>query len=395
MKINEKLGIPKNIENEAKRIFDLIDSIDDFQNKEYTNDGYKKEIVLFRTDVKINEVEVESLPIVITINREEKIKNPILYGLHYSSDYKFDDSEKIIKIKSLKANCLSIDIASSSYYIDNNIIRELLKGVDSSSIAHELMHLYTDYKNTNRYPKEMANYDSTQIAGFPPIISEFLHLIYYMSSAENEVRSSEIYRYLLDNDVDKNNFIKYMNDNVIIKKIKSARDFSLEKFKEELINDDIVNLLYNHAIKSGFKPSNDKSNDILNIIFVNIYNKYGAEAKNLLQNYIDSRNPFHSFLSFLSDSGNINDIKDKAISNIKMIMSEMDKYSKNHLKYFKDVEKRLNRTGNELYKKLFKIYDMIKNNDTKNSITNLHNKINSKNERYIFSFKDFTDRKLN
>ena len=56
----------------------------------------------------------------------------------------------------------------------------------------------------------------------------------------------------------------------------------------------------------------------------------------------------------------------------------------------------LNFEGNKMYKKLYKLYDMVENKKStkKGSIINwdLHNKINSKTEKIIYKFDQFKNK---
>lgn len=398
MKLNEKLGVPENIEKEAQRIYDLIiESAYDLNKKEVlesTDDSII--ILLLKVDVKFKDMDVKDIPVILNIKKIDfqHLKSPELVSLSYGNTYIYEEGENdylIFKYNKDKSSFYINIVVNDLNYTDDEIKECLINKINSSQITHELMHLYDNFKKVKTYPISLSKYSSYQIDGFPFIISDFLHLLYFMSGFENIVRPSEIYKSLLNNNVNKENFIEFMNNDKNIIKIKQAKNFSLEDFKEKLRNDKGVKEFLHIAGEKGFELTGDNANDILNILFINISNNYLEFSHSMIQDYIDRKLMPFSFI--LNDEDLNNKIISTANKNMDKLLSYISKYKKNYLKYFEDIEKYLNFVGEKMYKKIFKLYDMLKNDNKNSSIINwdLHTKISSKKEsiKYTLNFDQF------
>lgn len=69
MKLNEKLGVPENIEKEAQRIYDLIiESAYDLNKKEVLESMDDSiTILLLKIDVKFKDMDVKDIPVILNI----------------------------------------------------------------------------------------------------------------------------------------------------------------------------------------------------------------------------------------------------------------------------------------------------------------------------------------
>lgn len=390
MKTYEKLGIPDGIEKEADRIYRLIKK--SLNNVKYPNkvDEDKDEIIfLAETNLKIKDLNTR-IGILLFLTYYEPIEFPNLISLACGSDanMKLNKKNKIF----IKQNSKSfvINVAVGNKIDKNDIIKAIDKGMKRSNVAHELMHFYNNHKKENSSLSGLATYASYQLGGFPPIISEFLYLLYYMTSIESIVRPTELYKELLDNKITKDKFEDFMKSSNIIKMITTAKNFSLSSYRVKLNKDLDIKVVLNDAKLEGYELSNDPSYDILQLLFINLFKNYAKSSEKFIEKYIDD----NRIIAMFGDNfkGVIIDI---ANTNFNDILSKMYKYEKNPIKYFEYLEKMLNFEGNKMYKKLYKLYDMVENTkNSKKSIINwdLHNKINSKNERIIYKFDHFKNK---
>lgn len=400
MKVNEKLGVPEGINEQASKLYnELIVDLESYRKSSeylpsltvYNNNG-RVEKLIGKYDIKIGELEIEGFPCVIDFNYEEEVVYPEYISTSWSNIPSFNDSNNNIRLISnykISAFKLSVMVGKSSTKSDLvNVIKE---NINKSIIAHELMHLYVSFKDKDGKIEDTAEYESYMLPEFPPILSKFLHLLYFMSSTENIVRSTELYQSLLDNNVTKSDFEKFIEETHIMKMIKKAENFSLSEFKKDLENDDMVNDMINDVIKRGYKSTGSVSDDALNLLMINMGNLAIDVTREYLDEYLDislsKLNPLERLYLMIGETSEEME-KHKKLTNkkFKQIVSKYEKYSKNYKKYFEYLEKKLNLVGNKMKKKLYKLYDMAED-DKSSNIANweLHKKINSKNEKLVYT----------
>lgn len=93
-----------------------------------------------------------------------------------------------------------------------------------------------------------------------------------------------------------------------------------------------------------------------------------------------------------NDSKEMREVEKLANKKFNQMLSKYQKYEKNPQKYFEYLEKKLNFVADKMKRKLYKLYDMVKDTTNKSIINwDLHNKINSKNEKLVYTldFKSF------
>lgn len=396
IKINEKLGVPEGLIDESKKLLKkIINDIkyrkDSLSKKLYTlldsddEDTDKISFLLNNYSVNISDKKFFTVPFLIDIV-EVNVKKPILVSASYENSVNYKKNKDEIDIyKDTSKSLLKLTIAIPAFElpevekiekIANGIIK-IVENIDPSIISHEIMHFYDAVKNKKRKIKDLGDYKSYQINGFPKIISSFLFLLYFMTEIENKVRPTETYHKLLDMGVTKDNFKEFMESQKVIKMIRRAENFDLEEFKNKLKNDEEVNEFITNMKKQGFETSKDIAEDTLKLILINMSNVSFNTSRDFLQNYLDRKSIF------------VTEEEQEGANNfLNKLEIHFKKYLKNPNKYFEKLEKILNIRGKKMKKKLFKLYDMVKNNTENTKTTkdgkilnwDLHTKINSKNE---------------
>lgn len=402
MKVNEKLGVPEGINQEANRLYrKLLRDIDDLSLYTFTElDENESEylITIGTYNINIQDLKLKSVPFDLKLIYHPEVDEPTMVSAAYSTNLRYSDkNDKINIVPNIDDSALSITIAVGDGDSQNlnDIINTIKNELTSKTIAHELMHMYDEHKKKIGSIVSKSEYNSFQnIASFPKLISDFLYLLYFTSSNENTVRPTEIYHDMLEKEITKSDFVNYMKDNDIITKLSNAENFSMKEFKDKLNNDKEVIETVDRMTKDGYERIGSYSDDILNLLMINLINENIDTVRNILKNYIDrSTSPFDMlFSSFMGTSSEDNE---KADSFFKKIVKSYMKYKNNHDKYFDILEKRLNFAGKKMKRKLYKLYDMLDTDKKKTGdIFNweLHTKINSKNkknESFILDFKSF------
>jgi hypothetical protein len=394
MKINEKLGIPDGINKQATDIFNsVISKLRSVEIPDYKNDDDDVFINLGLYDLKFKDLEIKKVPFDIKLNYYDHLEKPVLIGASYANRSSFFNRDGEIRIKQdTKDSQFLLNLAVGDNLTPSDIEEAIIKDLTPAIVAHEIMHLYDVYKKGSASIKSMSQYSSYQKGGFPPIISDFLYLLYYTTSIENRVRPTELYQILLDEGVTKKDFVNFLNKSNMIKTIDKAKNFSLDDYKNKLNNDRIISNFLDDVVKSGYKRiGGDNAEDVLNILFINISNDALGVASDIVKTYVMQnvmKNPADSFFELigLSGSGSINKHQQVADRNFERILNDYKKYENNPNGFFVNIQKMLNFVGDKMKRKLFKLYDMVPETLNKSeSIINweLYTKLNTNSKIHL------------
>jgi hypothetical protein len=390
--IKEKMGVPDGIDKQADEFKDFInekiekinfkelEKIDHGGEKLFYNLGTKKlNIKDFNSDIKV----------FLTLNEyndlggEKTIITSNGAGHTLKGDFKEDD---IIYYPSKEGFIYLIEMVYDSNYTDKELevsIIDNVKSINKSIIAHELMHFYDNYKEINANIYGKSEYDATKKMGnFPSILSKFAFMLYYNHFVENTVRPVEFFKEMQDKNITKEEFLDFFENSDIIKNVKKAKNFSYEKFKQEIENDKECKEFIERAFSDGYKSIGSLSEDVLNIFLINFINISMDTLTNYLKTDLEKIIIFEPKYIYIADR------------KFEKILRHYEKFHNNPNKYFEYLEKKLNLVGDKTFRKLSKLYDMAKDSDKSIIDWDLHTKINSKNEKIVYTmdFKSFKDR---
>lgn len=393
----EKLGIPEGIEKQADVLYQgVIDKL----NEIVISKDLDEPIEIGRFNIEIKDLKFNNIPFVLFLNVIPDIDKPILVSLGCVKGAKFITSNNKLKfLRDISTAHFRITLAVPNDVKKDNIVEYIKKKLEVSSIAHELMHFYDAYKNESENIIKHAEYISYQkMMGLSPDIVDFMYLMYYMSAVENTVRPSELYSKLLKDEVSKDNFLEYMKSSDIMKTVERARTFSLEKLREKINNDENLKKLVKEAIATeGYESIGDTADDVLNIVLITIAHNSLSFMNSVFSQYVsDGLFDFIRGMLGCSKSDAQKEKEEIAQKTMEEITNSYKKYVNKPKKYFEKLEKSLNFAGEKMKRKLYKLYDMVKDSTkTKSdSVLNwdLHTKISSKkNEgiKYVLNFDDF------
>lgn len=406
MRLNEKLGVPEGINQQASIIynkimdkFDQLNSDSDFDlPTERDFDDGETSLKIDNYDIHIKDLNLEGVPFLLMFHWVEHLDEAELIGASYGNKPVYKSKGDNIKIgQRVKNSFFIIKVAIGKSVDKESFFKRIQSQIKPNLIAHELMHLYDIYKRGEDSIESSAEYHSYQIGGFPRILSDFLHLLYYTTAVENTVRPTELYQMLLDNMISKSDFLEFVDNTDMIKKLTAAQKFSLDDFKIKLSMDESVIKMVEQVINDGYESIGSVADDALNLLMINITSGALETTDRILKGFMyqsgKSVDPISAMLSMLGggDLPEMEKAGELANKKFKQVISKYQKYEKDPQKYFEYLEKMLNFVGDKTKRKLYKLYDMVK--DTKsNSIVNwdLHTKISSKkNEKFVYTL-DFS-----
>jgi len=398
-RINERVGVPSGLMDVSNVLYNnLISNLssdlytyeleeggDDDKNYRFETNVHYIKINTIYLDNLINSFKLKSVTISIIIDEVDRGDDsiaPELTGAYLKSNIDID--KKNFKIDYNRVGYLELGIKIDSPWVGESDgeywakliteIFELNKSDVLSSIAHELMHSYDhSVKKSVSLSKSVEYSAITSLRFGISAIDEFFYYLYYMTSTEVVVRSSEVAAHLDAQGVTYDNFIDFLKNNQTYKVLKDISNWSYEGFRNKLLDD--VSNIRDILRKSDFDfddLTDDLFIDELEILLLN--NIIGSMCEGMGKILMVSNNPFQFLFEDEDDSELRDEFYDKFIE-------ELKKDSKNIKNYFVKKEKMFKFESVRLIKKIYKLFDMIK--DTKKS--ELHTKINNKKSKEVKS----------
>lgn len=353
MRMNEALGVPEGITRVSGRIYrELIDKLDSLEIKE-------EAVVIGEWDIKFSDLDVRDIPIILRINIHPFVFSPVLTGASYGNKSTWSEvGGKLFLKHNVPSSFIIIDVTAN--HIDSDEIKKCIKSqLKPAVIAHEIHHLYEASKSKRRPLKDITNYKSYQVSNFPQIINEFLHLLYYVTTIENFVRPSEMLFNMEEEGVTRAEFANWIKETDMMKRIEKARTFSVNKFFEEVVEDEGVKRILRDSKQQGFESTGDDKKDIMKIIYINISNIGSQVGGDLLNSYFQQINTGKKriFLNFLGiESSELKKAKEICDREFNGIIKFYQKWEGREEKYFEFLQKRINFAGEKMKKKLSKLW---------------------------------------
>lgn len=356
--IVEAVGVPSNIENVSKRVFNFFE-----QKLQEEGDSIVDPNITYDYELsgrfKIGDFNFRSIKFNLIFITTDEVDEPLALGMgiHMAAQPQFPEFVLITqKSKDLEFS-VRIAIPESkdtrfSQVLDMIQIEDL---EIQSSFSHELMHGFDDFKKPFESIKSRAKYSGTQQTRFDiPPLRQFLHYLYFASATENVVRAAEVNSIMKKAGVQKDMFYDFLLSNKTYKMYQEINNFSLDNLKKDLLNytDDIDDILNRFGEVDSYKTGEEKVNRILEIFYINLVNNIVSSYKELLTTHF-----------FEQMSGLL--FPDKQEAYLKFAR-ETRKYEKNPMGFFEFEEKKMKSISSEMLKKLSKLYSLI--GDKKKSI---------------------------
>lgn len=364
--LKEAVGVPDNIVETSelvyRQVMDQIKSMDSLDDDDEININLR-----LNGDYRISDYKFNKIDLTLEIIRTDQVQTGQIVGMAFEFASRLDNETiKMTHRPSKNKIKLKITIGIPPDGDLNTVIEELEneKRMSISSLSHELMHAYDKVKNPVTRPEHRSDYDAYKSLSFGiEPIDDFLHNLYFIHSIENVVRPAEVAADLKTGEINKEGFLEFLKNNRVYKKLKEISNFSYENFKKELFNH--VDVIRKRLVDSGFDnipEDNDELIDmILKLLKINITNKKASSLKSDLTSDF-----FESIMGF---SGK----KEEVFNNY---LKKIQKYD-NYNDFFKNEEKMFKTISGRLMKKIHKLYSLLNDKSTNESIIDweLHHKL--------------------
>jgi hypothetical protein len=378
--ISERLGVPDSILESAEVLYGIVtDYLKGLRTKE---EGYTlmKDVDLQISDLKVNELVIE-----IRIEEIDGYNGKAeLASMGMANRFRFSDV-RMFKVgdKSSKIE-LSINFIVSEDWEINELYERLTRDkVEVTSIlAHELKHYYDKQKKDISLIGDDAQYQAITSSGLNfgiPVISDFMRYTYFIHNAENLVRSTEVASRMSLQNVTKDNFREFLENDIVYKELIDIKNFSFEyliqRMKSEM--DNIDNLLGYARVDYGNMSEDEKIKRVLELVYINLVNGkldiFDRMISTEQEQNLKMVNKLFGFPipDFVKQ-------KDKVRNNFYNFVT---KYKNNEIQFFVDECERFNYISTKIIKKIGKLYDMAQDKqETNESIINwdLHQRLMEK-----------------
>jgi hypothetical protein len=341
--LNEKLGVPDNIIETSKKIYELTyNKIDENLDFDDINEFRKK----ISGDFKIGEIGVNEVSMGLKIVEYHEL---LITGMQVQFKVKVDGGFNIVTITEDLVK-LQINFGGPKTTKGSDI-KEILKQNKNetiASIAHELKHHYDNYKNNKRPIKKRVRYETGNSSSFGNIkpINNFIFYIYYTHIIESLVRPTELASLIDSGAVTKKEFINFLTKNDTYKKLTDIKKLNYDNFRESIKGQipKLKTLFDMNKINYDSMSDEEIVNLTLRLLYINLLKWEGEK----FVDYLRIRRPESNIFGF----NNEDDIF------IEKYEKERRKFENDYVGYFKNEIKNFHNISDKMIRKLSKLYDL-------------------------------------
>jgi hypothetical protein len=367
--INEALGVPDSILNAAEEVFDIV--VNDVKSIDEKEDTYafsgdldfelgdKKKIVIDGYELTVNVEELDGYN-----------GNVLIMSMGMGQSFNFDREVMMKRIEPSTTAEIEITFGVSENWepheLYDTIMKERVKHL--SAIAHELKHKYDKQAKELDLVGRDAEYTATQrmsTFGIPVIDHKFFRYMYYISIAENLVRTTEVASELKSKNITKSQFKEFLENNNVYKEFIEIKNFTfnslIEGMKEQMNR---VDALLEHI---GTDPENmsenEKIDEVLNLVYVNLVNLRMGIFNDMISDKADEIRNFLKLMSKNVPSFLEDDNKEKMENLRNKFLNYLIKFQNNPTGFFEDECEKFNYISTKMLKKISKLYAMAKDDE--------------------------------
>jgi hypothetical protein len=356
-KLNEAVGVPTNIVDIARQLYDKMMS--ELKPTTKLKSFIKKPIVL-KGNFQINDYKFDTINLEFNVDSLDEYdvngdsrQKIYLRGMTHRSTVEMNNKFNYTTNRDMDVIDLSINMTLDNDATTQDLIDEFKKEkvVIISSLAHEIKHGYDESVNPNLKTNKRVEYQigsQRQFGNIPPL-NKLLHYMYFAHTTENLVRATELYAALEEEGITKEDFYKFITNNKVYEIYKDGANLTYEKLRDDLkkIIPQIKETFDDNNINYPEDASDDEMVDVtLKEFFKTLLNwRAGTMKSYLTQEFIEELFGF---------SGKKQKYFDKYLDRVTRFGGDYEKF----IKY------EINQTRNiclKMTKKLSKLYSLLKN----------------------------------
>lgn len=377
--LTEAVGVPKNIIESGRDIYDIISKY--LKSIKTKKNQYQ---LVLPIDITIDDLTFDSITVIINVEDPETLdadidmEDPVIASMAVANKFQFDDNilmqlnQKNQNIE-LYINFVAPKVDWNPIEIYNSFTKN--KSWTQSLLTHELKHKFDRQKKRLGLVGDTADYQtySSQRLKFGiPVIDKFMRYSYFIQTAENLVRPTEIAARMIENGITREEFYDFITNDEVYKELKDINNFTYNHLIKSLYNQiEYIDSLIEYAGEMDPKKMTDKEKVkyTLQLVYINLIN---SKLENFDNYFYSAKEKFDQmFLSLFPNMSN--NMVNKQKENVRnKFINFLGKYEGRELDFFKDECERFNYETRKIMKKISKIYALIpdKKEETNESIVN-------------------------
>lgn len=358
VQLQERLGVPEGIIESAERFYnDLLEQVRYNIKKSNRKEEYYF-VIEPKSPYQIGDEQVNRVLTNFIVTPNPNVEN-IDFAQMSTKSYlePIEDKPGLGKtISKISGPIFSINLLVPEDYVPYDIIYYLVDNKKElvSSMAHEFKHVYDEHKKGVEKFEDRTKYiASREMMNFDIPALEYLgYYIYYTHLIEALVRPTETLAYLKQNKISKKDFVNFLKNIITFQTLKVINNFSMEKFRKEL-KKDYMNQIDEYLQKNFPAKSQDLSDDAkIDLVLAKWYEQFVtldvSKYNDLLSNNF-------------TDLFGLPENKLKALNRH---VAKLTKFADNPQSYFEYIEKYLQKVSGETLKKIYKLYDLLEDEET-------------------------------
>lgn len=355
IKLNEAVGVPTNIVEVARQLYEKIMS--ELNPDDDLETQFNKPII-FKGDFQIGNYKFKKIKIYFkledlndyTFTNIEKPK-VLLSSMTHHGKVEMNAKFNYEVSQNLNTVTLSIIFAVDNDTTSQDVINEFKKEkvVMISSFAHELKHAYDESVNSLVQTHKRVDYKIGNERRFGDILplNKFLNYMYFAHTTENLVRASEIFAALEENGITKKDFYNFITNHKTYTMYKEGSELTYEGLRNEL-KSIVPNIKKTFDDNGIYYPKNISDDDMVSLTLLKFFETL-LNWKAGIMNELLSNNFLEMMLGF---SGG----KQKYFENY---LKKIGRFGGDYEKYFKYEINQIRYICRKMMKKISKLYSLI------------------------------------
>ena len=362
MTLTEAVGVPTNIVNIARQVYENI------MSKIDTNTDIQKVLdkdITLKGDFQINDYRFSKINVEFHLENLDNYNlngqdiKIIVLGMTHRGTVKMVKNFNYVSTTERDKVKLFINLAVNRQTTMEDLITEFTKEkvVLVSSLAHELKHAYDDVMNPNVKTPGRVTYQigsQRSFGGIEPL-NKFLRYMYFAHTTENLVRATELQATLEQLEISREDFYKFITNHMVYVMYRDGIHFSYENLREELLNviPQIKETLDDNNIQY---PENGTDEEIVDFTLHEFYETLVNWKEDIMRHMLTD-DFIEAFMGF----------QGRKKKYFERYLNSINRFGDDYVKFLKYETKQINQICLKMTKKLSKLYSLIKDKNPQHS----------------------------
>lgn len=366
--VSEAVGVPENILESGEKLYGIVsDFLKRINRKE---DNYKGFVT---TQLPVSDLTFETIMLVIRVEElDDYTGDVVMASAGVGNEFIFDNA----LLMQVNAQNRQIDLFVT-FIVPKDWNPQDLYGAFvkdkthmTSIMSHELKHKFDRQKKEVELLGGISDYSAYSSASNLrfgiPVIDKFMRYSYFIQTAENLVRPTEVASRMTQKNIKRKEFYDFITNDEVYIELKEIQNFSfkylIQQLKQEM---EYVDELIKHIGEDPTQMSASvKISEVLDLVYINLVNAKINKFDEYIYDMIDKA--YHLFGQIGIGGGPVikkNEEKEKVRNKY---INHVIKYQNREIDFFKDECERFNYVATKIIKKISKVFALIPEGRSRN-----------------------------